>query len=46
MDYELCIHSFGEFHITNLLPLYGIAEIWGLPIDGIGTYASLAQSEP
>ena len=46
MDYDLTIHSFGEFHITNLLPLYGIAEIWGLPIDGIGTYASLAQSEP
>lgn len=46
MNYDLHIWSLWEFHITNILPLYGIAEIWGLPLDAISRYASLARSEP
>lgn len=45
-DYPISVRAFGAFHIVNILPLYAIAEIWGLSIDEIATYASLMHSEP
>jgi len=44
--YHISMPSFGAFHIVNILPLYAIAEIWGLSIDEIAKYASLVLSEP
>ncbi|MFZ2256186.1 MAG: Mur ligase family protein [Patescibacteria group bacterium] len=45
-DYPVTLHAFGAFHIVNLLPLYGIAEIWGLSLDEIAPYALHTHSEP
>lgn len=45
-EYPIAIRAFWVFHIINTLPLYGIAEIWGLPLDEIASYASSTRSEP
>lgn len=43
-DYPIHVNYFWVFHITNILPLYAIADIWWLPLDGIAPH--IGQTTP
>jgi UDP-N-acetylmuramoyl-tripeptide--D-alanyl-D-alanine ligase len=44
-EYAISVGAVGVFHIVNLLPLYGIAELWNMPIEDITDYALHARGE-